>query len=394
MSDRSLRLFEEGIDSKASLGTYTFGLERFRKYYKLKSGDALLTIAHKRIQEMIEDYVMDLKKHVSPNSVSTYMKGVEHFFIMNDVLVNWKKIHKLYPAKVKKAGGNAYTTEDIQKMLELAKNLKLISLIHLLASTGARIGAVPELKLKHMMDLTDGCKAITFYPGSKFEYSGFLTPEASSAMNNYINQRQRDGEYISPESPLFRSKYVIGSLKAEHSTVGALKNLIRKIVNKSVAREKVGRRFNKAMDHAFRKRFNTILKNNKLGNRSLTEKLMSHEVKDIPLDSTYHDPDVDVLFNEFKIHITNLTIDDTERKDTENKILKKELSDKDKLTQQVEELRRELDETKEKQAKQTYSNALKIKDSDLIESIKEEIIGQIKRDMIKEGITNYRKNKN
>lgn len=65
----------------------------------------------------------------------------------------------------------------------------------------------------------------------------------------------------------------------------------------------------------------------------------------------------------------------------------------EELRVEVAELRKELEETKEKQAQQSYSNALKINNSDLMASLKEEIIGQIKKDMIKEGVTNYRKNK-
>ena len=337
--ERSLLLFEEGITSKATLGLYRFGLEKFRTYYKIKNADAILTIEHKQLQIMVEDYVMNLKKTVSPNTVPTYMKGVEHFFIMNDVNLNWKKIHRLYPAKVKLGGGNAYTTEDVQRMLQLVKNKKIIALIHFLASTGARIGALSELKLKHVADLTEGCKTVKLHEGEKEEYNVFLTPEASKTLDSYIQQRKMDGEYITGDSPLFRSKYVVGSLKAKPSTTGALKNLIRNIVNKSVSREKVGRRYNKAMDHAFRKRFNTILKNNDHCNRSLTEKLMSHEVKAIPLDSTYHDPNLDVLFNEFKKHIYELTINDSERLIMKNQQLEAEKNQQESKNEEVRNLK-------------------------------------------------------
>ena len=57
----------------------------------------------------------------------------------------------------------------------------------------------------------------------------------------------------------------------------------------------------------------TILKNNKEGNLSLKEKLMSHSTRTIPLDSVYHSPDVMTLYEEFKLHIPNLTINDSER---------------------------------------------------------------------------------
>jgi integrase len=65
----------------------------------------------------------------------------------------------------------------------------------------------------------------------------------------------------------------------------------------------------------------------------------------------------------------------------------------EQLKSEIAEIRKELEETREKQARRSYSNALKINNPMIIASLKEEIIGQLKRDMIKEGITNYRKNK-
>ncbi|MGI0073554.1 MAG: hypothetical protein ACREA3_07060 [Nitrosotalea sp.] len=112
---RSMVLFNESIKSKATHGTYMFGLERFRAFYKLKSFDGILTIEPKKLQIMVEDYVFDLKKRVSPNSIP-YLRGLEHFFTMNDVMLNWKKIYKLYPDRVKPGGSNAYTTKDILLM--------------------------------------------------------------------------------------------------------------------------------------------------------------------------------------------------------------------------------------------------------------------------------------
>jgi len=62
---------------------------------------------------MVEDYVMMLKKEVGPNSIGSYMAGIEAFFETNDVELRWKKIRRLYPAKVKKTGGRIWTTEEI-----------------------------------------------------------------------------------------------------------------------------------------------------------------------------------------------------------------------------------------------------------------------------------------
>lgn len=73
-----------------------------------------------------------------------------------------------------------------------------------------------------------------------------------------------------------------------------------------------------AMTHAFRKRFNTILKNNREVNIAVAEKLMGHATKLIPLDTVYHSPSRDVLFIEFRKSTAELSIDDSERLRLEN----------------------------------------------------------------------------
>ena len=51
-------------------------------------------------------------------------------------------------------------------------------------------------------------------------------------------------------------------------------------------------------------------------NNNLAEKMMGHSVT-IPLDDVYLDASVDVIFNEFKKAIPELTIDSTARKEIE-----------------------------------------------------------------------------
>lgn len=94
--------------------------------------------------------------------------------------------------------------------------------------------------------------------------------------------------------------------------------------------------------HGFRKRFNTILKNNKEGNIALKEKLMGHRGVFV-LDGSYHDPDVKTLFEEFRIHIQNLTIDDSERLRIKNQKLEAELSEKQKLEDEVKRQQQSID---------------------------------------------------
>jgi len=50
---------------------------------------------------MVESYVMDLKKRVSPNSISTYIYGIQTFFESNEIELRWKKIRYLYSGNLK-----------------------------------------------------------------------------------------------------------------------------------------------------------------------------------------------------------------------------------------------------------------------------------------------------
>lgn len=54
---------------------------------------------------------------------------------------------------------------------------------------------------------------------------------------------------------------------------------------------------------------------------------MAHSTSLLPLDGTYHDPDVRALFEEFKKHIPNLIIDDAERSRLEIAVKAKRISE-------------------------------------------------------------------
>jgi integrase/recombinase XerD len=158
---------------------------------------------------------------------------------------------------------------------------------------------------------------ITFYDKSPEEYVGFLTPEATAALNEYFEERKRRGEIFHDETPVFRTTYAIGSSKARPMPTGTIKAFVYRLVTESVERVKTGKRYNIQTDHGFRKRFNSILKESDNVNISLAEKLMSHSTRTVQLDTVYHAPTPERLFAEFKKHIKNLTINDAERQKVE-----------------------------------------------------------------------------
>jgi len=339
---RSILLFENSIKSEETREKYFYYLKKFKEFYKLRGFDSIIQIPVGKLQIMVEDYVMDLKKRVSPNSVPTPMCAIQSFLELNDIELRWKKIKRLYPAKVKKSGGKAWTTKDIQKMLSCTSELRTKAIVHLLASTACRIGALPDLKLKHLGQMQDGSKSILVYEDSTEEYTVFLTPEASMSLDAYFEKRQADKEYFDSESPLFRAKYQLGIQKVKPITKKAIEAITNSLIKKAGLRgEKKGNRYDVQADHGFRKRFNTILKTTSGVNLSLAERLMGHSVT-IPLDNVYLDLTTERLFEEFKKAIPELTIDDSERLKINNENLQKEKSDLENEKQKVTKLEQDM----------------------------------------------------
>ncbi len=311
--DRSLVRFYAGIRSEITRKTYESDLKRFLRFVKIKDAGGLLQLKDSYLQELVEDYTIFLKKkELRYNSVNCAVSALETFFFMNDKILNFKKIRKMMPEKLKLLGGKAWETENIKRMLESTTSLRNRAIIHLLASTGCRKGAVIGLKIRNVSEMPEGCKAILFYEGSKEEYTGFLTPEATKVLDLYLQERAGDGELLKPDSPLFRNKYSLGIGKVKPISYAGLKGMMGEIIGK-IRGKGDGSRREISSFHGFRKRFNTILKNNKEINLAIGEKLMGHSSKLIPLDTIYHTPSKEILFEEFCKAIPNLVIDSSER---------------------------------------------------------------------------------
>src|SRR2546425_4753063 len=272
LNSRPLLLFTNAIKSAQTRKQYMFYLRRFLRWTNIRNADELIKRPESELQTLLENYLFYLKKMISPNSINPEFAALDLFFSMNDKTLNFKKIRKMFPAKVKKTGMDCWTTEQIVEMLKNAQNQRTRTLIHFLASTGCRIGAIPELKVRHVSDYKDYCKAVIFYEGTNEEYVGFLTPEASNELDSYLKKRKMDGEFMTENSPLFRSSYRIGSAKAKQVSEEVLHNVMKRVV-RYLPREKIGKRYNVQVVHGIRKRFDTILKSNDNANTSLVEKL-------------------------------------------------------------------------------------------------------------------------
>ena len=339
---RSLLIFKESIQSPNTKITYLYLLEKFKHWTGAKSYDDLLKADEKSIQRKVEDYVIHLKTKVSPNSFSSQLAPVILFYKLNDVNLNEVRLKKMYPEKVKRGGYGAYSKENIQTMLDSTTSKRTKTIILFFSSTGCRVGALVELKMKHIEKMPNGCKSVLFYPDSVEEYIGFLTPEASNALDSYIDERIQDNERITPDSPVIREHYILGSLPAKSPSRQLLTETI-KVVTKNIKRQKTNTgRYNIPIVHGLRKYFNLTLKMRKDANLSFCEKLMGHSTT-IPLDNYYLPAQKQTLFEEFLNAVPELTISDTERQKIEIEQQKKKITKLEAKEQEIENLKARFD---------------------------------------------------
>jgi len=126
-NQRSFLLYEQAMKSEATKKAYKFQLDKFRKFYHVSDYDSLLNVPSEKLQQMLEDYLFTLKKTLSEGSIQTSFYAIELFFSMNDVVLNFKKLRKMFPAPQKKTGMTAYTTKDVQIILKTASTKKTSS---------------------------------------------------------------------------------------------------------------------------------------------------------------------------------------------------------------------------------------------------------------------------
>jgi integrase len=179
----SYAIFMDALKSPFTKESYGNSFRRYLEYHKLKSPDDLLI--HAANPHYIESQIIDYVKHLRKNgiayaSIEFYVAPVFTFYQLNDVVLNRKKISRYYGEYKRVAKDEAYTTLQIQQMLQNADQ-RMRMIILLLSSTAARIGSLPALTLGNLTKLPDyGLYKIVFYDGTSSEYYNFCTRECAS----------------------------------------------------------------------------------------------------------------------------------------------------------------------------------------------------------------------
>ena len=94
--------------------------------------------------DVIAAFIKEDKKRVTSGEISSqtipnHIKPIKVLLDANRVPIHWKSLHKLLPRREAKSKDRAYTTEEIQKMLEVATDITDKVLILMFSSGGFRL---------------------------------------------------------------------------------------------------------------------------------------------------------------------------------------------------------------------------------------------------------------
>jgi|SRR5215207_512415 integrase len=277
-------------DSPYTKQAYTTWIRRFMEYSNREEvvlrtgvlvGDNTDKLLFDRDSVKIESHVksyfdyLDNTLHLAPKTRGSYFDGVKRFYKSNRIMLEGdSKEYVGCNSNIVSNIDTPYTYEEIHKMLDKCDERKRV-IIYLLASTGMRRGAIPELKygdLKYNAEY--GIYEITVYSGTSESYITYCSLECANAIDSYIDYRRRCGEGISPESYLIRKQFNkqnnIGTITVsdvndppqKHKlSLGTLQTTIYNLIYDSGIRNyqdkksRIGERHANMAAHAFRKFF-------------------------------------------------------------------------------------------------------------------------------------------
>jgi hypothetical protein len=91
---------------------------------------------------------------ISESTITNYYKATKLFCLMNDLLLNWKKISHGLPIGRRAANDRAPRTDEIRKLIEYPDR-RIRAIVLTMISSGIRIGAWDYLRYKDITPLSD-----------------------------------------------------------------------------------------------------------------------------------------------------------------------------------------------------------------------------------------------
>ncbi|MDF0681961.1 MAG: tyrosine-type recombinase/integrase [Candidatus Nitrosocosmicus sp.] len=303
-----LSVFLSMLDSKESKRQYPGRLQVFFNFLKIEGDDvwdqsiAFIKRSKKKPLDEEEEHELERqiiifvnhekerikKEGLSPNTIRNYYKAIRLFCQSSHLSskVEWKLVSKTLPRAYNAADDRAPTLEEIQKLLKYPDR-RIRSLVLILVSSGIRIGAFETLRWKHVTPIasTNGeVGKILVYPGDREEYYSFLTPEAFSALKDWMNYRLQCGENITKDSFVMRDIWENDDENGISNPRPLNQPAITRILNRAWKAEKIRPSLPKGVKrhefksaHGFRKYFKTQAEQARIPSIKI-ELLMGHSL--------------------------------------------------------------------------------------------------------------------
>ncbi|MGC1132840.1 MAG: site-specific integrase [Nitrososphaeraceae archaeon] len=335
MGSKPYQNFIDRLDNKEPLtkNKYIRDFAHYLKFLKVKDPNSLLTkrfyspLELESIENKIIKFITYQKNQgLNHSTIKGRKFAIEFFYLANRINLNWKHISGYIPRPDKAKEDQPYTTEDIQKMLEVANGERDRFMLYLLSSTGMRIGALPDLKIKDIEAIKpEGYHGkhlykIIVYRGHRSQYYTFTSFECAEALDSYLEFRKRNEEEITENSPLLRNAVNSTLPNVKRNKVKPLRTFVDsvyRIASKAGIRQRTHdtrTRHKHMLDHAFRKFTNTKMIEAGVDHNT-KEFLFGHKISR-GLDNSYDRTPTKIRLKEYLKAIELLTIS------TENRLRK------------------------------------------------------------------------
>ena len=212
ISQQAYRNFIDTCRSPYTRYMYNKSLDYFMSYLKLPQGayNKLLETDPKIAQANVIDYVTYMSKsgHMASGSVAVYLAAIRKFYVMNDVQLNWDRIHSYQGENEKMTEDRPYTHSEVQHRVSHTSTRNK-AIILLMFSAGLRVGGIVTLRIKDLepIDKYNLYKVTVYAQSKKSRYFSFCSPECRSSIDNYLSLRRRWGDKLHEDEPLFRQEF-------------------------------------------------------------------------------------------------------------------------------------------------------------------------------------------
>jgi integrase len=344
--------FRMALKSKEVQRQYPNLLEKFLDFCRFEGLDIeeksqeFFRFAKDKSQDEVEDIIIRFvsfqterihRQEITAGTLRNYVKAIKLFCRMNRINISWDIIVRSLPKVKQYSNDRVPTVDEMKKLIQYPdRRIKLIILLSV--STGIRVGAWDFMKWKNIKPIEDEngntlAAKLIVYPDEPEQYFTFMTPEAYSAVKEWMDFRASFGEEISGESwvlrntwqkvkPRYSHRIGLAKYPRQFKSTG-IKTLVGRALQIQGIRPKITQMVGKKNHewktlHGFRKFFKTQAE--RTMKSLIVEILMGH---DIGLADSYYRPSEQELLKEYLSAVDLLTIHD----------------DKTKLEKQITELR-------------------------------------------------------